>query len=408
MTDEKREKIKQTRAETRLRRQSQSIRSYELKIVKNHLSRKTKQHLKMLFVEAKWLYNYILSEGKIFDFDTKLKRVQVLRADGLEDETLSHLSSQLRQSVVQRMKSSVAALSKLKKLNYKIGGLRFKTDYVCLELPQPGISYRILDKKYIQIQGLKAKLRVSGLRQLTPAAELCAVLMIKGADDYEIGVVAAVTEQLTAQASIGIDLGCTNQLTFSNGVAVSYAVKDSRTSLLQRRASKKAKGSKNRLKARVKLRKAQLHLSNKKKDIQNKIVHYLRENYGTVCYQNDSIQFFQRGHGKKIQQTALGRIKCILQSRILTPLAVDQFYPSSQLCSNCGGRRKLSLYDRVYECSLCGLKTDRDLNAAQNILAEGFKIPVEHRDFKPVENEFATEMLRYFKEIPGISARLVQ
>ena len=47
---------------------------------------------------------------------------------------------------------------------------------------------------------------------------------------------------------------------------------------------------------------------------------------------------------------------------------VDRFYPSSKTCSNCGSYKKdLKLSQRVYSCSHCQEKIDRDLNAALNI-----------------------------------------
>lgn len=53
------------------------------------------------------------------------------------------------------------------------------------------------------------------------------------------------------------------------------------------------------------------------------------------------------------------------------PLIIaDRFYPSSKRCSNCGSIKKdLKLKDRVYHCSVCGLKIDRDLNASLNLEA---------------------------------------
>jgi putative transposase len=45
----------------------------------------------------------------------------------------------------------------------------------------------------------------------------------------------------------------------------------------------------------------------------------------------------------------------------------DRWFPSSKMCSSCGQIRKdLKLSDRTYECD-CGLKIDRDLNAAFNL-----------------------------------------
>ena len=46
----------------------------------------------------------------------------------------------------------------------------------------------------------------------------------------------------------------------------------------------------------------------------------------------------------------------------------DRFYPSSKTCSYCGHIKKdLKLKDRTYICSECGLKIDRDFNAALNL-----------------------------------------
>jgi putative transposase len=48
-------------------------------------------------------------------------------------------------------------------------------------------------------------------------------------------------------------------------------------------------------------------------------------------------------------------------------VAVDPYY-TSQLCSGCGEKVPKQLADRRHECVHCGLRIDRDLNAARNIL----------------------------------------
>ena len=48
---------------------------------------------------------------------------------------------------------------------------------------------------------------------------------------------------------------------------------------------------------------------------------------------------------------------------------VDRWYPSSQICSQCGhrdGRKPLDI--REWGCPQCGIRLDRDWNAALNIL----------------------------------------
>jgi putative transposase len=56
-------------------------------------------------------------------------------------------------------------------------------------------------------------------------------------------------------------------------------------------------------------------------------------------------------------------------------LVVNRFYPSSKMCSHCGETKaKLTISDRVFECSNCGISLDRDVNAARNIRDEGNRL----------------------------------
>ena len=57
--------------------------------------------------------------------------------------------------------------------------------------------------------------------------------------------------------------------------------------------------------------------------------------------------------------------KCIKYGKKM--LKIGRFEPSSQICSCCGHRQKMPLDVRTYECPECGMKMDRDVNAAINI-----------------------------------------
>lgn len=52
-------------------------------------------------------------------------------------------------------------------------------------------------------------------------------------------------------------------------------------------------------------------------------------------------------------------------------IQADRFYPSSQYCSSCGHQQKMPLNRRTYKCPECGMKMDRDLNAAKNLYLYG-------------------------------------
>jgi putative transposase len=53
-------------------------------------------------------------------------------------------------------------------------------------------------------------------------------------------------------------------------------------------------------------------------------------------------------------------------------MVINRWLPTSQVCSTCGhhdGKKELSI--REWQCPSCGTVHDRDVNAAQNILAAG-------------------------------------
>jgi putative transposase len=55
---------------------------------------------------------------------------------------------------------------------------------------------------------------------------------------------------------------------------------------------------------------------------------------------------------------------------------IDRFYPSSQLCHDCGYKNTdtKNLSVREWDCSQCGVHHDRDVNAALNIRDEGKRL----------------------------------
>lgn len=61
---EKRNKIKESIQNTRLKRSTQIVKVFECKIVEKRLNKTQKEELEMLFVEGKWFYNHILNLHK--------------------------------------------------------------------------------------------------------------------------------------------------------------------------------------------------------------------------------------------------------------------------------------------------------------------------------------------------------
>ena len=69
----------------------------------------------------------------------------------------------------------------------------------------------------------------------------------------------------------------------------------------------------------------------------------------------------------------LNMLEYKLQDRGKYFVKVDKWYASSQICSKCGNKKKITLNERTYTCE-CGNNIDRDLNAAINIKNEGLRL----------------------------------
>ena len=161
---EKNNRIREKGKQTREKRKSQFCRVYRVKIDISHLNEAQKEHLKMLFVEAKWLYNDALTFMKdhdINEYDTK-----VVTVHGLDKDRNPVLHpSVLRPSVIAGIKSSLKALSSLKKNSHKVGGLRYKSEYASINLKQHKITYRFYDENHIGIQVFSKSLKIRGANQ---------------------------------------------------------------------------------------------------------------------------------------------------------------------------------------------------------------------------------------------------
>ncbi len=83
----------------------------------------------------------------------------------------------------------------------------------------------------------------------------------------------------------------------------------------------------------------------------------------------------KRDNRKSYKSKAVGANIKVLDNAIQLP-KLDRFFPSSQLCSECGakwaGTKDLAV--RGWTCPECGAIHDRDCNAAKNILKEGLRL----------------------------------
>ncbi len=113
-------------------------RVYEVKVVASKLSRQKKELISQLFREAKWLRNSELAKGDLKAMDRDAKTAVVKVGDVFETRELTLLGSQIRQDIVDGIKSEVKGLKTRKSKGEHVGRLKFKTFATASRCVSPG------------------------------------------------------------------------------------------------------------------------------------------------------------------------------------------------------------------------------------------------------------------------------
>jgi putative transposase len=193
---------------------------------------------------------------------------------------------------------------------------------------------------------------------------------------------------------VGLDLGLKSMVITSDGVSHGnpkfFAKEEKQLARAQRRHAKKKKGSKNRAKARNIVARIHARIGDRRRDSQHQLsTQIIRENQ-VVCVQSLQVKNLVKNHclAKSISDVGCSEFLRQLEYKAQwygrTIVKIDKFYPSSKRCFDCGHVLEiLSLDIRVWTCPECGVVHDRDINAANNILAAGLAVHACGESVKP-------------------------
>lgn len=185
-------------------------------------------------------------------------------------------------------------------------------------------------------------------------------------------VVSIEHKQSTGKSSVGIDLGCKDAATVSDGSKITGR-------WFRAQEEKLATAQRSRNKQRVKAIHASI--ANKRKDELHKFSRQLVDSNGAIFVGNVNAKAIAKTKmAKSSLDAGWGMLKTMLEYKCnhagVVFEVVNESY-TSQTCSSCGclpdSRPKgiAGLGIREWTCSDCGDTHDRDINAARNILALG-------------------------------------
>ena len=337
------------------------------------------------FGSARWVYNYALNK-KIVAYQTNkeslsrftIQKDLVTLKKSEDTKWLKEVNSQTLQASLENLDKAFTKFFRDKK-----GFPKFKSkhnNHQSFSVPQNGkIDF---ETNCISLPKFKKPIRCKIHRKYSGNSKTFTISKTPSGKYFvsvlvEVDEVQKTNKPICENQAVGVDLGIKTFATLSNGVEIENP-KHLKRSLekikaLQRKVSKKQRGSSNRKKAVKRLAVLHEKVANQRIDFLHKTTHYLVSEFDTICLETLRASNMIKNHklAQALSDISIGKFNEILEYKAewngVNILRIGQFEPSSRMCT-CGIiNKELKLSDRIWTCKSCGVKHDRDILAANNI-----------------------------------------
>jgi len=306
--------------------------------------------------------------------------------------------SQVLQDVVKRVKLTFNRFLKGDSNGKRSGRPRFKQLSRYRTFTYPQIKQDCLQGNKINLPKL-GKIKVIVHRPRPEGFKIKTVSISKKADGFYVTLsledktIPEIKPDINPHSITGIDVGLKDFLTTSSGETVSipqhYRKAQKRLQLLQRKVSRRQKGSSRRLKSIKLLAKQHKKVADKRKDFHFKTANQLLSKYDVIAHEDLNIKGLARTKlAKSVLDAGWSSFLSILTNKAVCVAWCDSSknagllvvpvsaHNTSQECSSCGEKVQKKLHIRWHNCPHCGCSLGRDHNAALNIKNRAVGHPV--------------------------------
>jgi len=324
---------------------------------------------------------------------------------------LQAVYSKVLQTHIERIARNIKNLGKLKAKGYDVGSLNWKKPREFRSFTYNQSGFKLDHKSGPTGRGLLYLSKIGRVpirlhRDILENAEITEVTVKKeptGAWYASFCIEVEEPEKPPAESlsvddCVGIDLGVLNYIHDSNGLVVDRLdLSDDRDWLEreQRVLSRKEYGSNNWDKQRREVARVHAQMTEKKWDYKNKLAHYYTTEYSAVFLEELEIKGMLEAPQNARNKAEVGWrdfISIMQHHGKKNGCYVVTINPENTTleCASCGTSVYKSLWVREHSCPTCGFETDRDWNAALNVLTRGLnKLGVVHSEATPVETATA-------------------